>query len=297
VSSAQIASRAIKQLDPEDILVLHALEKTITRFESIPLQILKKITRLNEGKLVFRLGRLNAFGFVVKSQFGYALVSAGIDALALHFFVGRGLISGMGRAIGMGKESDVYEVINDSGIRSVIKFYRIGRISFRATRAKRSYSKSEAHHQWLEINIEAAVKEQEGLERALTAGVSTPQFIARNRHAILMSEVEGLMLHECKKDDIEQPKLLLKEILQNARKAYLKAKMINGDLSEYNILFDGQRPWIIDWPQYVELDHPNASEILSRDVENVVEYFQRKFEIETDLSRAVQYVKGQKMRI
>ena len=297
MSSAQIASRAIKELDPEDIKVLHGLEKTITRFESIPLQILKKLTGLDEGKLVFRLGRLNAFGFVMKSQFGYTLVSAGLDALALRFFVERGLISGMGRSIGMGKESDVYEVISDAGTRSVIKFYRIGRISFRAIRAKRSYSKPETHHQWLQINIEAARKEQEGLERALAAEVTTPQFIARNRHAVLMSEVEGMMLHECRKGEIEDPKLLMKDILENARKAYVKAKMINGDLSEYNILFDGEKPWIIDWPQYVNLDHPNALEILARDVENTTDYFQRKFGIETDLTKAVEYVKGEKTKI
>ena len=34
----------------------------------------------------------------------------------------------------MGKESDVFEVINDSGKELVIKFYRIGRTSFRSTR-------------------------------------------------------------------------------------------------------------------------------------------------------------------
>jgi RIO kinase 2 len=297
VSSAQVASRAVKQLNSEDIKVLKALEKTLTRFESIPLETLKRMTKLDERKLVFLLGRLNAFGFVMKSQFGYTLVSPGLDALALHSLVQRGLISGMGRSIGMGKESDVYEVISDSGEKAVIKFYRIGRISFRATRLKRSYSKSETHNQWLEINIEAARKEEEGLKRAIAAGVCTPTFIARNRHAVLMSQVEGLMLHQCRREDIENPRLLLRRILENTRKAYLKAKIINGDLSEYNILYDGEKPWIIDWPQYVNLDHPNASEILDRDVENILSYFQRKLGEKIESKRAIRYVKGQISKI
>lgn len=292
MSSAQIASRAVKQLDPQDIDVLRALEKSFTRFESIPLQTLKVLTRLDERKLVFRLGRLNAFGFVMKSQSGYTLVSAGLDALALHSLVRRGLISGMGKSIGMGKESDVYEVVGDTGENAVIKFYRIGRISFRATRLKRSYSKPETQHQWLQINIEAARKEEEGLLRAFDAGVNAPKFIARDRHAVLMSEIQGVMLHVCRKEDIGKPKLLLKQILENARKAYLKAKIINGDLSEYNILFDGEKPWIIDWPQYVNLDHPNASEILKRDVDNTLSYFERKFGAEVDHNKAVEYVNG-----
>ena len=46
---------------------------------------------------------------------------------------------------------------------------------------------------------------------------------------------------------------------------YTKGTMVNGDVSEYNILFDGEMPWIIDWPQYVTSNHPNAKELLSRD--------------------------------
>jgi RIO kinase 2 len=297
VSSAQIASRAIKNLDPEDIKVLKALEKTLTRFESMPIETLTRITKLDLGKVEFRLGRLNAFGFVMKSQFGYTLVSAGLDALALSSLVQRGLISGMGRSIGMGKESDVYEVISDSGEKAVIKFYRIGRISFRATRLKRSYSDPENRNRWLEINVEASRKEEEGLKRALRAGIHTPKFIARDRHAVLMSEIEGLMLHECGSEDIRNPRKVARQILEEARKAYLNAKIINGDLSEYNVLFDGVNPWIIDWPQFVNLDHPNASEILNRDVENVLSYFQRKFGQEIESSKAIDFVKGKRSKL
>jgi RIO kinase 2 len=297
VSSAQIAAKVVKQLKPEDIEVLKALEKTLTRFESIPLETLRRITRLDEGKLSFRLGRLNAFGFVMKSQFGYTLISPGLDALALDSLVHRGLISGMGRSIGMGKESDVYEVINDTGERAVIKFYRIGRISFRATRLKRSYTNPEIHKQWLEINVEAARKEEEGLKRALAVGVSTPRFIARNRHAVLMSEVEGVMLHQTRTEDIQRPRTLVRQILENARKSYVGAKMINGDLSEYNILFDGEKPWIIDWPQYVGVEHPNAEQILKRDVQNILNYFARRFGEKFDNGRAVEFVKGKIAKI
>lgn len=294
MSSAQIASRVVKQLEPEDIDLLTMLEKSFTRFEAIPLQTLEKLTGLARGKLLFRIGRLNSFGFVVKSQFGYTLVTAGLDALALHSFVERGLISAMGRSIGMGKESDVYEVVNDAGERTVIKFYRIGRISFRATRVKRAYSTPESQHQWLEINIEAARKEEEGLLRAAKAGVSTPTFIAKDRHAVLMSEVEGIMLHQCGTKEVGKPRSLLNKILENAKKAYVGAGMINGDLSEYNILFDGEDPWIIDWPQSVNKDHPNASEILERDVQNILSYFERKFDLKSDIAPAVDYVVGRR---
>ncbi len=259
--------------------------------------VLLKLTGLSTGKLLFRLGRLNAFGFVVKTERGYNLVSAGLDALALNSLVKQNLVSGMGRSIGMGKESDVFEVINDSGRRSVIKFYRIGRISFRATRLKRSYSDPKSQHQWLAINIDAAQKEAEGLKMALGVGVKTPEFIARDRHAVLMSEVDGAMLHACRRGDVRYPKKLERGILENARKAYLKAGMINGDLSEYNILYDGLDPWIIDWPQFVLKDHPNAKELLVHDVSNITLFFSKRFHVNLDTQKALKYVLGEIDRV
>ena len=42
---------------------------------------------------------------------GYRLTYLGYDFLAIKAFVNRGVISSVGRQIGVGKESDIYEVI------------------------------------------------------------------------------------------------------------------------------------------------------------------------------------------
>jgi RIO kinase 2 len=292
LSSAQVAIKVIRELEPEDYRVLKALERSMTRFDAVPFQNLERLAKLDSRKLRFRLDRLNQFGFVMGIGRGYMLVSPGLDVLALNELVKKNLISGMGRSIGMGKESDVFEVINDTGEKSAIKFYRIGRISFRATRTKRSYANPESHHKWMEISKLAALKEERGLEKTGALGVDTPRFIARNRHAVLMSEIEGPMLHEWSKDEINNPSELLSKILENARKAYVGAGIINGDLSEYNILYDGERPWIIDWPQFVLKNHPNAEETLKRDIDNIVSFFQKKFGLRADKRKALAFVKG-----
>jgi RIO kinase 2 len=41
---------------------------------------------------------------------GYRLTSLGYDFLAIHTLTKRGVISSVGRQIGVGKESDIYEV-------------------------------------------------------------------------------------------------------------------------------------------------------------------------------------------
>ena len=296
MSSAQIAAKVIKELEPEDWSVLHAIERSISGHESVSLKIIEAESTLHRDQVEFRLGRLNYMGFVMRSRFGFILNTAGLDALALNSLVKRNLISSMGKSIGMGKESDVYEVLSDSGKEMVIKFYRIGRISFRSTRRSRGYTSPENQHQWLSVNIAAAERESIGLKKATEAGIDVPELIARDRHAVLMSEIQGIMLFKCSHEDVTKPKSLLRKILEDIRKAYLVG-MINGDVSEFNILYDGEKPWIIDWPQFVTTIHANADEMLARDIENSVSFFERKFGIEIDLKEALDYVKGEKARI
>jgi serine/threonine-protein kinase RIO1 len=53
------------------------------------------------------------------------------------------------------------------------------------------------------------------------------------------------------------------------------ARLVHGDLSEYNILVYKKSPWMIDVAQAVETMHPNAVELLMRDCENLSLPFRR----------------------
>ena len=106
-----------------------------------------------------------------------------------------------------------------------------------------------------------------------------------------MGMIEGDQLSKYK--EIGDPEKVLKEILRNVSKAYVKAHVIHGDLSEYNIILqpDGHI-LIIDWPQYVKTDHANAEELLERDLKNVLTFFSRKFNVKVALEEAYDYVTG-----
>jgi RIO kinase 2 len=122
-------------------------------------------------------------------------------------------------------------------------------------------------------------------------GVSVPEPICQNRHVIAMGMIEGGELSKYK--DLGKPLSVLREILRNVRRAYLKAHVIHADLSEYNIIVkpDGH-VLIIDWPQYVTLDHANAEELLQRDLKNVLAFFSRRFNLDLPLDKACDYVSG-----
>jgi RIO kinase 2 len=49
---------------------------------------------------------------------------------------------------------------------------------------------------------------------------------------------------------------------------------------------------IIDWPQYVVADHPNAQQLLMRDVKNVLTYFSRRYGLKIKNKEVYAYVTG-----
>ena len=188
------------------------------------------------------------------------------------------------------KESDVYEAVTPDHVKVAVKFHRLGRASFRDTRRKREYIADRRHISWLYQSRLAAEAEYEALRRMHDAEVSVPTPLSQNRHVIVMQYVEGVQLSDV--ISLEDPEEFLDDVLGNVRKAY-GAGVIHTDLSEFNVLIDEVgKVWLIDWPQYISADHPNAGETLERDVRNVVNYFQRKYSVSTDLKEALDYVRG-----
>jgi RIO kinase 2 len=173
-----------------------------------------------------------------------------------------------------------------SGEPAVIKLHRHGRTSFRSVRRTRGYIAERRHTSWLYISRLAATREYSGLQKLYPVGVSVPKPIAQNRHAIVMSAIEGDLLSDC--SVFSKPLKILNSIIQNVRKAYVKAHMIHADLSEYNVLVTPKlKILIIDWPQWITSNHPNWNLYLERDLKNILCFFERKFGVKQDLSKVI----------
>jgi RIO kinase 2 len=224
-----------------------------------------------------------------KNQMGYSLLMMGLDAIALKILADDDIILGMGKPIGIGKESDVFEAITSTKERRTLKFFRIGRISFREARRKRAFAAGQNIHHWLLINIDAAKKECDVLDQLRHTRIRTPVVYYRAMHCIIMNRIEdGIRLIDVKK--LNDPEETLQDILYNIRVAY-KHNIINCDLSEYNVLLDSiNNIWIIDWPQAVSRRHPNAAELIRRDVHNIVKFFNRRFNLTENINEALREV-------
>ena len=294
MSSADKAVKVFRQLESEDFRVLNIIESAMSKHEFVPVEQIQKYAKLPIDRIQFTLGKLNKLGLIHRSKsayIGHTLNYVGYDCLAINALVQAGIIESFGQPLGVGKEADVYDALSSTGKRIAIKFHRLGRQSFRQTRRKRGYAFTQEHATWLFQSHLAAEKEFQAMQFVYKEGVAVPEPISQNRHVIAMGMIEGGELS--KYTDIGDPKKVLKEIMRNVRKAYMKAQVIHGDLSEYNIILkpDGHI-LIIDWPQYVKTDHANAKEMLNRDLKNVLTFFSRKFKLKVALEAANEYVIG-----
>jgi RIO kinase 2 len=284
MSTAEMAARAVKHLEPEEFKVLRAFDALLKDHESATIPQLATKARMHVDRVTFGINRLNQMELIVKGQRGYSLLMAGLDALALKILADRHVVVALGRSIGVGKESDVFEVYTPSQDIEAIKFFRIGRISFRDVRRKRGFKES---HHWLLVNMDAAKKEFSALKILYGVGVRVPRPLALAKHVVVMQLIKGRRLIHC--DSLDDPLRMLLQILENIKLAY-RGGLISADLSEYNVLYDGSDPWIIDWPQSISLRHPNADLLLRRDIRNILKFFQRKYHLEHDLDDAFEYV-------
>jgi len=286
------AIQAFKNLESQDFRILQVIEAAMAKHEYVPKEVIVKYSKFNIEEVAFRLEKLHKLRLIRQTRqpyLGYTLNYAGYDCLAINAFVKASILEAFGKPLGVGKEADVYDALTPTGERIAIKFHRLGRISFRQTRRKRDWTREDVN--WLLRSRKAAEKEYEALRLVYPKGVAVPKPISQNRHAIAMSAIEGAELAQYR--EIPNPRKVLLEILHNVRKAYQKAGIIHADLSEYNIILKPDTHiLIIDWPQYVTKDHPNAQMLLKRDVENVIAFFKRKHLIEADVEKAFAYVTG-----
>ena len=293
MSSAEMAVQVFRELESEDFRILHIIEAAMAKREFVPTEQILKYSKVPLDRITYTLGKLNKLNLIYQTRgayTGHTLNYAGYDCLAINNLVKEGVIASFGQSLGVGKEADVYDALSPSGTRIAVKFHRLGRISFRQTRRKRAYARE--HSSWLFQSHIAAEKEFQAMKLVYEHGVAVPEPLSHNRHIIAMGMIEGAQLSKYK--DIGKPQNVLREILRNIKKTYLKAHLIHSDLSEYNLILkpDGHI-LIIDWPQAVKTDHANASELLERDLKNVLTFFSRKFSLELAVKDAYEYVVGE----
>jgi len=276
------------QLKPEEWQALRALEKCTLGKATTSAESIAKVSGQPLDRVNFGLNELNKRKLIGSGR-TYELYIPAVDLLALKFYADKDYAHALGKLIAKGKESDVYEVLSEKGELYALKLFRLGRTSFRDVTRKR-HASSRQFNTWLDVNYQAARREFNALEKLSEFTKNVPVAVATNRHTVLLKELPGVRLTS--RPQLVDARKVFREIMDTVREAYTKAGMINGDLSEYNILTDGAAVWLIDWPQWVGRDHPNAKELMKRDVRAVEKFFERSYGLSADVDALVTYVTG-----
>jgi len=219
---------------------------------------------------------------------------------ALYKFVSNGIMDTIDFALATGKEGNVFRGTTPDGELVALKIYRINTATFRSI-AK--YIEGDPRFKGLsgshrKLIYAWCMKEFKNLSRMHDAGVRVPEPIDFHENLLLMQYIgtETAAAPSLRNVELtqEEAEAFYKEIVKFIKLMYKKAKLVHGDLSEYNILVHEGVPWIIDCGQAALADHPNSDELLLRDIKNINRYFRSldvKVKSDDEIMRLVKGVK------
>lgn len=275
----------LRFMEDEDFRVLTALEMAMRNHDVAPTALVERIAQLPHGGCRKRLSNLLKHKMIHHENTmydGYAMKYGAYDYLALRTLSRRGTCTGVGHRIGCGKESDIILVRDETGHDCVLKLQRLGRCSFRTVTRNRDYKgngRTRRGESWFYLSRLASQKEYSFMKMLYDEGFPVPKPIDQNRHALLMELVPGTMLNNIV--ELGDPAKVYRRALELMVKL-AEAGLIHGDFNEFNLMItEDQRVIVIDFPQMVSTNHPNASELFDRDVHNLANFFHRRFKVET----------------
>lgn len=195
----------------------------------------------------------------------------------------------LGKPIKTGKEGDVYMSFKDDGQRA-IKIFRLTSANFKKISG---YINRDFRFKTIKGNLRKVIliwaeKEFRNLLLCHKANMNVPFPYKCQNNVIIMEYIKGDML---KDTHIENPKEFFQELLTQMKIMLNQAKLIHGDLSEFNVLVRDQRPVIIDLGQAMSIknsdDFKLFYDLFERDVKNIVNYFNKKYDLKLNEDKII----------
>lgn len=182
--------------------------------------------------------------------------------------------------VSSGKEARVYWGTDKEGKDLAVKIYLTSSAEFK--RGMHKYIEGDPRfkdvkHDTRSLMTVWAQKEFRNLKEATDAKVRVPKPMAVKSNVVVMEFIgeKGVSAPSFKEQPPQNPEKVYKIIVTSIKRLYQKAKIVHGDLSEYNIMMWKGKPVVFDMSQSVSIQHPLADELLVRDLTNVNRFFSR----------------------
>lgn len=279
----------MRYLTVEDFKVLQAVEQGSRNHEVVPTHLIHNLSGLRSASGTNRsigdLAKLKLVSKLRNAKYdGYRLTYNGYDYLALRAMLNRGTLYSVGGTIGVGKESDIYQVSDCDGISKVLKIHRLGRTSFHTVKNNREYLRHGQSASWMHLSKLAANKEYQFMTMLYNKGFEVPEPFDNSRHCVLMELIKGYPMRRLRKHK-NIPKLysdLMSFIVKLGNHG-----LIHCDFNEFNIMIKDELEGeddcgyvVIDFPQCISIQHQDASYYFQRDVNCIKRFFKKKLKYE-----------------
>lgn len=203
--------------------------------------------------------------------------------MTIYSLMKKGLIKEFYGVVSAGKESRIYLAKDSSLNYLAVKIYLVASAEFRKNRVM--YVSGDPRFKRIPNDFRKFIylwarREYSNLEAAYNVGVPVPKPLFVENNVLGMSfigedEKRYPTLAEVK---VERNVLIdvYPQVIDAVEKLYHGARLVHGDLSEYNIfLLPENHIAFIDLSQAVHVEQPQADQLLLRDLKNIARYFKK----------------------
>jgi len=200
--------------------------------------------------------------------------------MTIYDLMNKGEIGEIHGAAKAGKESKLYWGLNPEGEEIAIKIYLTVSVEFR--KGMLTYITGDPRFKHVRKDARSLIytwarKEFRNLSEAYKAKVRVPKPFTVQNNVLIMEFIgeNGISAPLLRETRLKNPERIYKRLLLYVKRLYRDAKLVHGDLSEYNVMIWKGEPIVFDVSQSVSLKHPNSEQFLIRDLENLNRYFKK----------------------
>lgn len=202
-----------------------------------------------------------------------------------------GLITDLVSEVNAGKEASIY-IAHLNGAPLIVKAFR---------HQLTCHNRAKGNPQLRAAAF--AAREYYRLTKAFQSGLRVPTPAKQINNTIVMSFIgtDWRPAPQLRNVILEDPEEAFDGIIEQMWIMYNKAKLIHGDLSEYNILFHNGLTIFIDFPQAIDMSLREMRfpanlkrnlQVMQKDLKTIGDYFAKEYNIEYDFQRVYQYIIG-----
>lgn len=198
----------------------------------------------------------------------------------------------LGKPIKTGKEGDVYFAYRGDKVLA-IKIYRMTSANFKkiSQYILRDYRFRNIKGSLRKVILRWAEKEFRNVSLCHKHQMSVPYMYKVFNNVIIMDYIEGGMLKDV---DLQNPKEFFELLKEQLKIMKHQAKLIHGDLSEFNIMVENELPIIIDWGQGMsiknETDYDELKDLYIRDIKNICHYMNKRYGLGLDYEEVIKEI-------